>query len=479
MISCVSWAGKVLRLVSVASFGARLSRASVGLLLLASVFSQNGNASLAPRAVGANESGSNMEAMDHFIRGVVADKMEDYYRAVFEYQEALDADSMSPIIYVALAQDYVLLGKVSQAMELLSKALDINPNHKPALELQAGLLLNAERWSEALPLYERLAQLDTTEVEYPYRLMPLYLQKGDFEHAAAMYRRLVSLQGESRQLLLQMSTALLLSDEPQRAVPYLERVVELDSTDAAAIYTLGTLCLQRKDTACAQTDFERAVQLRPDVARFWMGLSILHMDQGDYTSACDLLEKATEKIPTDPGLWNLLGTCQNQLGKTDGAIASLEETLSLDSTNYPALGVLALIYDKMDSAQKVAELYERAIHLSDSAAIFLNNYAYTLSERGVDLEHAREMAEKACAAEPKNSSYLDTMGWIFFKMGDYKSAIQWLRKALKSEPHSAPILEHLGDVYHARGSESKAQDFYKKALKYDSQNENLRRKLGS
>jgi tetratricopeptide (TPR) repeat protein len=479
MTSCVSLAGKILRLKSAAPFGARLSRALVALILLVSVFSQGGNASLAAKGQGTNESGGNMEAMDHFIRGVVADKMEDYYRAIFEYQEALDADSMSPTIYVALAQDYVLLGKVSQAMELLDKALEINPNHKSALELQAGLLLNAQKWSEALPLYERLAKLDTTEVEYPYQLMRLYLQKGDFEHAAAMYQRLVSLQGESRQLLLQMSTALLLSDEPQRAVPYLERVFELDSTDAAAIYTLGTLCLQRKDTACAQTDFERAVQLRPDVARFWMGLAILHMDQGDYSRACDLLGKATARIPTDPGLWNLLGTCQNQLGKTDEAITSLEETLSLDSTNYPALGVLALIYDKMDSTRKVAELYEKAIHLSDSAAIFLNNYAYTLAERGVDLEHAREMAEKACAAEPKNSSYLDTMGWIFFKMGDYKSAIRWLRKALKSEPHSAPILDHLGDVYHALGSESKARAFHNKALKYNSQKENPGSKVGS
>ncbi len=480
MISCVFWVGNVSESERVTLIRVPLVRFLIGLILLAFVFSQCGSASLARKVSETNPSvSSNAEAMDHFIRGVVADKMEDYYRAIFEYQEALDADSTSPSIYVALAQDYVVLGKMPQASELLRKALEIDPNHKPALELQAGLLLNAERWDEALPLYEHLAQLDSTDMEYPFQLMRLYFQKGDFDRAGAMYRRLVSLQGESKQLLLQMATALLLSDEPQRAAPYLERVAELDTTDAAAIYTLGTLCLQRKDTLSARADFERAIALRPDIARFWMGLAILQMDQNDYAGACQTLEKAIDKIPADAGLWNLLGACQNQLGKTDKAILSLQETLRLDSTNYSALGVLALIYDRMDSTQKVSELYERAIQLSDSAAIFLNNYAYTLSEQGVDLEHARTMAQKACAAEPKNASYLDTMGWILFKLGDHKSAIRWLRKALKSEPHSAPILEHLGDVYHARSSDLKARAFYQKALKYDSQNESLRRKLGS
>ncbi|MFH1011318.1 MAG: tetratricopeptide repeat protein, partial [bacterium] len=189
------------------------------------------------------------------------------------------------------------------------------------------------------------------------------------------------------------------------------------------------------------------------------------------------LRRAIERIPANAGLWSLLGSCQNQQGKTGEAIASLEQTLRLDSTNFSALGVLGLIYAGMDSIQRIQELYERAIRLSDSAAIFLNNYAYTLAERGLDLAHAKQMAEKACAAEPENASFLDTMGWIFFKLGDNKSAIRWLRKALKHEPRSAPIMEHLGDVHAAGGAKSKARGFYRKALKYDPQSESLRRKL--
>lgn len=421
---------------------------------------------------------NNVAAMDHFIRGVIADNMEDYYRAVFEYQEALEADSESPFIYVALAQDYVILGKIPQALDLLKTALEIDSNYIPALELLAGLLLNTDKWLDALEYYERLAELDTTEVEYPFQLLRLYIQKGNFDRADTMYQRVVAMEGESKGLLLQIATILLLGNNVHRATPYLERLAQLDSTDAAVIYTLGTLYLQRQDTALAQTHFERAPTLQPKIARYWMGLAILQMDMDDYTEACQTLERAVEAIPEDPGLWSLLGGCQNQAGMTEKAILSLQETLRLDTTNYSALGVLALTYDRLDSVQKVIELYERALQLSDSAVVFLNNYAYTLAERGMDLAHAKVMAEKACAAEPENASFLDTMGWVFFRLKDYHSAIHWLRKAMKSDPNNAPILEHLGDVYQDNGSKSKARKYYKKALKLDPESESLRRKLG-
>jgi tetratricopeptide (TPR) repeat protein len=420
----------------------------------------------------------NSVAMDHFIRGVTADKMDDLYRAVFEYQSALEADSLSPFLYIALAQDYVILGKVPQALDLTARALDIEADYKPALELRAGLLVNTDRWTEALTLYEHLARLDTTQVEYPFQLLRLYLMNRDFDCADAMYQRIAAVQGESKQLLFQVATALLLSDSVLRAIPYMELLSRMDTTDASVIYTLGTLYLLRSDTALAQTHFEKAVTLDSSIARFWMGLAMLQMDRGHQDAAEQILLKAIEKIPNDAGLWNLLGTCQNAAGKTDEAVRSLQETLRLDSTNYSAFGILALIYDRMDSIEKVQDLYERALQLSDSAAVFLNNYAYSLSEHGKDLEHAKVMAERACAEEPTNASFLDTMGWIFFKMGDHKSAIRWLKKAQKAEPKSAPILEHLGDVYQDSGAPSKARAYYRKALKWDPHNETLRRKLG-
>jgi tetratricopeptide (TPR) repeat protein len=149
----------------------------------------------------------------------------------------------------------------------------------------------------------------------------------------------------------------------------------------------------------------------------------------------------------------------------------------MDSTMFSAMGSLALIYDGLDSLARVVDLYERAIRLTDSAAVYLNNLAYTYAERGINLEHAKMLSERSLQADPKNASYLDTMGWIEFKLGNDHEAINWLKKALKSDPKSAPVVEHIGDVYHKRNSLSKARSYYRKALELDPANQQLREKV--
>jgi tetratricopeptide (TPR) repeat protein len=79
-------------------------------------------------------------AMDQFIRGTIADQTGDHYRAAFHYQEALRWDSSSAFLHVALAQDYLLLGNPELADQQLNKALRLDRNHVPALEMKVVLL---------------------------------------------------------------------------------------------------------------------------------------------------------------------------------------------------------------------------------------------------------------------------------------------------------------------------------------------------
>jgi Tfp pilus assembly protein PilF len=149
----------------------------------------------------------------------------------------------------------------------------------------------------------------------------------------------------------------------------------------------------------------------------------------------------------------------------------------MDTTMYVAMGTLAMIYDGMDSVGRAVTLYERAIALSDSAPIYLNNLAYTWASRGTNLDQAKTLVEAALKAEPKNGAYLDTMGWIEFMLGHNDDAIDWLKKAIKVTPDGADILEHLGDVYAKGGDHGKAEKMYHRALEKDPRNESVRKKL--
>jgi tetratricopeptide (TPR) repeat protein len=107
----------------------------------------------------------------------------------------------------------------------------------------------------------------------------------------------------------------------------------------------------------------------------------------------------------------------------------------------------------------------------------MNNFAYSLAERGIRLQDALTMSKKAIEAEPKNSSYLDTIGWIYFRLGDYKKAKKNIEEAVKLESKNATLLDHLGDVHFKLGEKSKAFDLWKNAFELDSTKIEIKMKI--
>jgi tetratricopeptide (TPR) repeat protein len=417
-------------------------------------------------------------AMDQFIRGNVADEMEDYYKAVYHYQLALQSDSTSAFIHVALAQDYILLGNSALATELLAKSLKLNPDYIPALELQAGLMRGMGKLKEARLALNKLVQLSPENSDYLRQQLSIELMLSDFDAADKIYQKIVAKEGASDLLDRQVLSVYLASGQRDRAILLLKKLAAADSTDPVIIYTLGSAYLQKGDTLSGEPLICKANQLDATEPRYWVARAVLAMDREQYTTVVQIVDSALTNVSPEAGLFTLKGVALNRMGDHNGdAVAALSKAVELDSTAVVAMGALALIYDGMDSVARAAELYEKAIALADSAPVYLNNLAYTYASRGLQLEKAKQLAAHAVKDEPKNSSYLDTMGWIEFGLGNHDEAIHWLKKALKQSPKSSIVLEHMGDVYAKQGDTKKAESFYRKALENDPTNENLRKKL--
>jgi tetratricopeptide (TPR) repeat protein len=109
-------------------------------------------------------------------------------------------------------------------------------------------------------------------------------------------------------------------------------------------------------------------------------------------------------------------------------------------------------------------MYERALQMDPKNDLVLNNYSYSLAERGILLDRALAMSKEALSQQPENQSYLDTYGWIHYKMGDYKEAEKWIRKAIDLGSTSAVVHDHLGDVYFKKNEFVEAEQFYKTFL---------------
>jgi tetratricopeptide (TPR) repeat protein len=106
----------------------------------------------------------------------------------------------------------------------------------------------------------------------------------------------------------------------------------------------------------------------------------------------------------------------------------------------------------------------------------LNFVAYHQAEHDVDLDLALTRALKALSNK-KSGYIIDTLGWIYYKLGRLEESREQLEKASNLQPDDPVILEHLGDLYQALTLWKEAAEAYQRVLKIDPQAEGVDEKL--
>jgi Tfp pilus assembly protein PilF len=165
------------------------------------------------------------------------------------------------------------------------------------------------------------------------------------------------------------------------------------------------------------------------------------------------------------------------VGRNEEAARSLERARDLNPKDVPTISQLALVYEQMGRQELTDSLYEEALRLEPDNHLILNNYGYSLSERDIQIERALGMAQRAVEAQPDNASYLDTIGWIYYRLKDYPKAEEHILKAIQRGDVSPVVHEHLGDVYHAMGDSERAMEQWNIALRMEPGNAALKAKV--
>ena len=121
--------------------------------------------------------------------------------------------------------------------------------------------------------------------------------------------------------------------------------------------------------------------------------------------------------------------------------------------------------------RKCYDAYDRSLALRYDNAMVLNNYAYFLSLEERDLERALTMSSRVVALTDNNPTYLDTHGWVLFKLGRTDEARKILQKAVALDGQKSPeLMVHYGDILHLLGEQFMAEIYWRRALEkgYDA-----------
>ncbi|MCK5452998.1 MAG: tetratricopeptide repeat protein, partial [Calditrichia bacterium] len=233
----------------------------------------------------------------------------------------------------------------------------------------------------------------------------------------------------------------------------------------------------REDFEEAEKYFTSLTEETPQNRFSWLFLAIIYNRQSQFQQSLLVLERSLNIHQNDVDLLAMYGSTLSQVDRDRDALPPLEKALELNKENTATITSIAAVYDKLEMWHKSDSLYKEALDKNPRNALLLNNYSYSLAQRDLQLERALEMVDRALEVDPDNGAYLDTKGWIYFKMGKFEDAQRFIQKALDSREESAEVLEHMGDIYYQLGQLEEAKIYWQKALDKDPQNFELTQKI--
>jgi tetratricopeptide (TPR) repeat protein len=124
----------------------------------------------------------------------------------------------------------------------------------------------------------------------------------------------------------------------------------------------------------------------------------------------------------------------------------------------------ALLLERNGKYQQAISNMEKVLELQPDHAEALNFIGYTWADKNINLTRALKYITRAAEIKPDNGYIMDSLGWVYYRLGELEKAAEHLERSLELEPNDPHIYDHLGDVYQALRKYSKAQEIYLKAF---------------
>jgi tetratricopeptide (TPR) repeat protein len=242
------------------------------------------------------------------------------------------------------------------------------------------------------------------------------------------------------------------------------------SVHSALLTLTGECYLQTKQPYAAVTNLLAAYNMDANNIQPIQRLSIAALAYPATTNR--LQELAAEYKQSKPVLSALLTAALEQSANNkDAALESLRRAheASMYSGYFPPEGLYLWRITLLDLAKRSPEaipILKDSLNVHRSSDQLKNTLAYMWAEQGTDLEEASKLINEVLQHAPNNAAYLDTKGWILFKMKRPYDALQYLLKAAELDKDPV-VLDHAGDALIATGMQAEAVEFWKKSYQLD------------
>lgn len=387
-----------------------------------------------------------------------------------------------------------------KAAETLEPLIARDPANLDLQRQQAFFYLRGGQSQQALLRLEALRETDPTDDRAAFFLAEALSDVGRREEADAIYRELLAKNPGDADLLVSFGLSQLAQrnyDEAETTFQALLVTEGLAPNGLAMARTqLALIDLQREDDESALSRAKEVLIFadKPNVQAINIALDVLRREKR-HQEALDLIEPLLDEHPDDQFLnaryvefllrsgekQKARSLAESQLSAPDSksitvadAFASAEEFATgieilegvrkKDPENRDVLFELGSFYERAAEYAKAEEVFLELLERHPGDAPAQNYLGYMWADRNENLERAEAMLLEAVAAEPQNGAYIDSLGWVYFRLGKLDLAERYLEEAAKLIPGDPTIQEHLGDLYSQRGEYELALEKYREAL---------------
>ena len=380
----------------------------------------------------------------------------DKEKALEIYEKLEEKVGISKHLGFAKEELYEKKGEFLMAKNELDKLLKIYENDVNILGVLAELYNNNGYDDKAKETYEIMFKIDPDNYNAKVSLLGYYRKKKEYSKVFEIVKEIIN----NREINVNEKVRMMLSfvSNPGETRDYtanLEILIDMLEDQYPDDYKVkaiaADLCISTGKLGEARNKLKYIIEKGKGNFVLWEQFLLIENSMRNYQELYRESEQAINIYPDRPTLYMLRGISASELKKYDIAIEALEVGLSLlKNDKQLKIQFYSLIgdgYRSMGLDKKSDEAMEMALEIDSENTIVLNNYAYYLSERGSKLKKALKMSSKCIKIEPLNATYLDTYGWILFKMGKINEAKIYLEKAMNNAGVNDPeITEHYGDM---------------------------------
>ena len=403
--------------------------------------------------------------------GAAYEQRKDYKSAIDAYRHAivLDRDNLDAIR--GLAENLLNDGQLQAALEQYKVISDSNPEDAQTYVRIAEIYRRQAKYDLALENLKHADTLVPDTMDVPYSMAAVYQAQGRYDDAIKLLQDLVKKTEKSEAGSSQ-------ADRNNRAI-FIER--------------LGMVYREQENYTAAVDTFRKMLPLGEENARSgYQEIIDTYREAKQWPQATAVAKEAVQKMPNDRDLRMVLDAQLADTGEVDKAVADIRSLLKGGPEDREVYLRLGIIYTRSKRWNEALEALAKAEQLSTKpedkayvsflrgdlyqrqkmfdqaeaefkkvlavtaptdpqAAATLNYLGYMNADRGVKLDESLNFVKQALTFEPNNGAYLDSLGWVYFKLGKYDLAEQNLTKAETRMGTDPTVQEHLGDLYQKTG----------------------------